>query len=188
MRKLLCLVLATFMIQGCVGAFLAGATVGGVAVYATRGHKNQQTDHDISLSAEKSINNVPALKNKSRIVISTYDGVVLLTGQTPTQADHDQAVKIVRSTKGVKRVYDELSIAQPISMGTQSKDSWITTKTKSDLLAAKGLDSSQIRVITENSVVYLMGSTTPKQAQIASNTARQVSGVSKVVTLFEYQQ
>lgn len=188
MRKLLVLTLAALLAQGCVGAFLAGAAIGGVTVYASHGHKTQQSDHNISLAAEKSIDKVPELKNDSRVVISTYNGVVLLTGQTPTQADHDKAVQIVRSTKGVKRVYDEITIGQPISMSTQSKDSWITTKAKSDLLAAKGLDSSEIRVITENSVVYLMGNTTPKQAQIASNTVRQVSGVTKVVTLFEYKQ
>jgi len=187
MRKLVLLTAAALLAQGCVGAFLAGAAIGGVAVYETRGHKAIQNDHNISLAAEKQIDTVPELKKDSRVVISTYNGVVLLTGETPTQADHDQAVQIVRGTKGVKRVYDELTIGQPISLSTQSKDSWITTKTKSQLLAAKGLDSSEIRVVTENSVVYLMGKTTPGQAQTASNVARQVDGVSKVVTLFEYQ-
>lgn len=187
MRKLFLLMLVALLAQGCVGVFLAGAAIGGVTVYAAKGHKTQASDHNISLAAEKQIDKVPELTKDSRIIISTYNGSVLLTGQTPTQADHDQAVQIVRKTKGVKKVYDELTIAQPISMSTQSKDSWITTKAKSELLAAKGLDSSQIKVITENGVIYLMGVTTAKQAQIATNTVRQISGVKKVVTLFEYQ-
>lgn len=187
MRKLLLVGLMALSLQGCIAIFAAGAAVGGVAVYETRGHKAVQSDHAISIAAEKNVNLVPELKNDSRIVISTYNGVVLLTGQTPTQADHNQAVQIVRSTRGVKKVYDEITIGKPISLSTQSSDSWITTKTKSGLLAAKGLDSSNIKVVTEDSVVYLMGTTTSQQAQIASNVARQVTGVTKVVTLFQYQ-
>jgi len=186
MRKLLLLALVAFLMQGCIGVFLAGAAVGGVAVYETRGHKSQANDHAIAVAAQKNIDTVPALKKDSRIIISSYNGAVLVTGETPTQAEHQQAIQIVRNTPGVKKVYDEITIGQPISFGTQSNDSWITTKVKSDLLAAKGLKSSDIKVITENSVVYLIGSTTAKQAQIASNTARQVSGVTKVVTLFNY--
>ena len=177
-----------FLLQGCFGAFVAGAAAGGVVAYEGRNYEQKTKDHQLELDIQKQIYADPSLKNECRIVPVAYDGVVLMTGQTPSQALHDQAIQIAKSTSGAKRVYDEIAVSGQISALTQSSDAWITTKIKSELLAAKGLDSSQIKVVTENGVVYLLGITTPKQAKIASGVARQSSGVRKVVTLFEYQQ
>lgn len=188
LKKALAILIICLMLQGCFGAFVAGAAAGGVVVYEGRNYSQKSADHKLTVEIQKRIENNPDLKNKCRIVVEVYDGVVLITGQAPTQNMHDLAIKIAQATPGAKRVYDELAIGKPISITTQSSDAWITTKVKTDLVAAKGLNSSQIKVVTENSVVYLMGVTTPKQAKIASEVARRVSGVKKVVTLFEFQQ
>lgn len=188
LKKALPIIVICLMLQGCFGAFVAGAAAGGVVAYEGRNFNQKKADHQLTVEIQKRIENNPDLKNKCRIIVEAYDGVVLIAGQAPTQAMHDLAIKIAQATPGAKRVYDELVIGKPISAMTQSSDAWITTKVKTELLAAKGLDSSQIKVITENSVVYLMGITTPKQAKIASETTRKVSSVKKVVTLFEFQQ
>jgi len=182
------LIILSLLLQGCVGAFVAGAAAGGAVAYEGRNYTQKQTDHNLVLSIQKQIYDDPALKDQCRIIIAAYDGVILMTGQAPSQELHDRAINIAKSTKGVKRVYDEIVVSGQISLLTQSSDTWLTTKVKSELLAAKGLNSSQIKVITENGVVYLMGVTTPKQAKIATNVARKISGVRKVVTLFEFQQ
>ena len=85
----------------------------------------------------------------------------------------------------VRRVYNEIQVGNNISFWQKSKDSGITTLVKSVLLATKGLRSSQIKVLTEDSVVYLMGIVTPLQSKLAADSASTVSGVNKVVKVFE---
>jgi osmotically-inducible protein OsmY len=79
-----------------------------------------------------------------------------------------------------------LEIGVPASPAQMSKDTWITTKVKSSMIATKGLSSSQIKVVTENGTVFLMGIVTRAQGDAASDVARRVNGVQNVVTLFEY--
>ena len=70
----------------------------------------------------------------------------------------------------------------------RNNDAWLTTKTKTAMLAAKGLHSAQIKVVTENSVVYLMGLVNHQQANLATSVARRVSGVRKVIRVFQYER
>jgi osmotically-inducible protein OsmY len=185
MKRLILILLICFTLQGC-GGLIIGATAGGIIAYKGRNLSQDNEDHKLAVTLQQSIYDAnPDLKKNARLVISASDGNVLLAGQVPSEQDKNQIISLAKKTAGIKRLYDEISIGEPISAKTQSHDAWITTKVKSDLLAAKGLDSSDIKVITENSVVYLMGMTTPKQAQIASETARKSSGVAKVVTMLE---
>ncbi len=184
-RSLFVVVLACCL-QGCFGAFLAGAAIGSVVVYESSNYKYAKSDNKISSEAVKKLKADPDLYKKSRIVISVYDGIVLLAGQTPSPEYRQRAQQIVEGIPGVKRVYNEITINGPISSMTQSSDAWITTKIKSQMMAAKGIDSDDIKVVTENGVVYLMGKVTRQQAAKATAIARKSSGVQKVVTLFEY--
>ena len=92
---------------------------------------------------------------------------------------------MVRKIQNVRRIYNELEVGPPISNLTSGKDSWVTSKIKSVLLTSDNIESSQIKVVTENSVVYLMGLVTEKEAKHVKELAADVSGVSKVVSLFE---
>lgn len=186
-RIVVTLVLAS-LLQGCVGAFLAGAAVGGVVAYEGRNAHSKKNDLRLSQLAHKKLNADKELMLHSRVVISAYDGIVLLAGQAPTAELKSQAQDIVETVPGVRRVYNEITISGPISSLTQSSDTWITTKVKSMLLATQGLDSSQIKVVTENGTVYLLGKVSRGQSRIAADVARKVSGVQRVVTLFEYIQ
>ena len=73
-------------------------------------------------------------------------------------------------------------------MWQRSKDSWITTKVKTEMMATSGLHSTQVKVVTENGVVYLMGMLTPQQSELATNVARRIDGVREVVKVFQNQQ
>ena len=84
----------------------------------------------------------------------------------------------------MSRVYNEITIRKPISLWQRSQDAWITTKVKTEMLAKKDLHSTQIKVVTENSVVYLMGMLTPQQAELATDVARRIDGVREVVKEF----
>ncbi len=186
MMRLISIILLSVSLQACVGSFMAGAAVGGAVAYEGRNMDVIKQDMKISSSIDKKFKSDPQMMKSSRIVTATYDGTVLLVGQTPYPHYKQQAEQMVKSIPGVKRVYNEIVISGPISAMTESSDAWITTKVKSHLIAAKGLDSAQIKVVTENGVVYLIGKVTHSQAKIATAAARNVSGVQKVVTLFEY--
>ena len=111
---------------------------------------------------------------------------MLLVGQTPAASLRVLAEKTARSASGVKRVYDEVTIGHPIPLTQRTKDSWITSQVRSNMLTKKGLESGSIRVVTENGAVYLMGIVTAEQGSLAVDVARRVTGVNKVVKIFQY--
>lgn len=188
MKKILLLLTCVTTLSACVGAFIAGAAIGGLVVYEGRNFSTITSDVELTQEINKRLSQDRYLITHSRIILSAYDGVVLLAGQAPTPALRDQAGSIVNGVPGVKRLYNEMAISGPISAIEESNDAWITTKVKTLLLSKKELDTSQIKVVTENSTVFLMGKVTRGQSPIATDVARQVTGVQKVVVLFEYIQ
>ncbi len=128
----------------------------------------------------------PDLKTNSHIVVSSYNGVVLLAGQTPRADLKELAGQAAQSAQGVRRVHNELQVLPPSSTLARMNDSTITTKITTQLLADGKVPSSQIKVITENGIVYLLGLVTRQEAQLATSIVQNVSGVQKIVRLFEY--
>ncbi|HVV67807.1 MAG TPA: BON domain-containing protein [Gammaproteobacteria bacterium] len=182
-------VLMSLSLSGCIpAAFVAGASATGAIVYDKRSLSTMVEDRDMSNAALKAISRDPQLKDQAHITIASFNHVMLLAGQAPTDALRDRAYQIASAAPNVKRIYNQVTVEEPLSKAAQAKDTWITTKVKSAILAQKGLNSSQIKVVTENKVVYLMGILTPKQADIAADVASKVAGVEKVVKIFEYEQ
>src|SRR5262249_10897020 len=134
------------------------------------------------------IRKVPELRNESHVEVSVFNRVVLLTGETPNPAWKQQAEDIAKTVPEITRVYNQLTIQGPTSSLTRTSDSWITAKIKTEMLATEDLKSGSIKVVTENGVVYLMGIVNREQADIAVDIARQVSGVQKVVKIFQYKK
>lgn len=127
----------------------------------------------------------PALKN-SNIHATSFNGVVLLTGQVPNNAMRDLAGRTARAPHRVRQVYNELEVSGKTTLLARTSDSWLTTKVKSVMLVDKNVDSGRIKVITENGVVYLMGLLTRNEAETAAEVARSIGGVQKVVKAVEY--
>jgi len=121
----------------------------------------------------------------SHVSVVSYNGYVLLAGQVPTAALKSQATDVVRKIRGVRRIYNELEIAAPSSGMTRTSDAWITAKVKSFLLADAQIEGYRVKVVTENGVVYLMGLATNAEAERIVQEASGVSGVQKVIKLFE---
>lgn len=180
------LLLAVALLDGCVVAIVAGVTIGGIVIYEGRSPTTLHSDNKISYDAEHKIFADKELDKQSRIVVSSFNGVVLLAGETPTEEMRLRAGQLVQPVPGVKRLYNEITVGTPISALTQSSDSLITSKIKTQLLAAKNLNSSQMKIITENATVFMLGSVTRGQGKTAAEIASRSSGVQKVVTLFEY--
>jgi osmotically-inducible protein OsmY len=123
--------------------------------------------------------------DKSHISVISYNGYVLLVGQVNDQILKDTATKLTRKIKGVRRIYNELEIGPPTTSLTRTSDAWITAKIKSLLLTHDNIRGTGVKVVTENGVVYLLGLVTTKEATLIANEAAGVSGVQRVVKLFE---
>jgi len=175
--------LISIFLTACVAAVVAGAAAG--MVYDRRSISTMEADVRLYHVIHKTIVKDPQFRD-SHILVTSFNRVVLLVGQTPTASLRVHAEKIARAAPGVQRVYNEISISNPIPLTQRSKDSWITSQVRSMMLAKKGLESGSIRVITENAEVYLMGIVTDEQAKLAVDVARRVNGVTKVVKIFQY--
>ncbi|NOX43377.1 MAG: BON domain-containing protein [Gammaproteobacteria bacterium] len=185
--------LATFVIlsgllslQGCAAVFIAGAAGGGILAHDKRTRDaivdDQSIEHHISgkLSANKEI------RMKSHINVVSYNAIVLLTGETPDENMRSRAADIARNSAKVKRVYNALKIMKPTSLKSRNNDTWITTKVKTQLLGKKEIDGFRIKVITENASVFLMGLIPKAQADLAADIVSHVTGVKRVIKVFEY--
>jgi len=122
----------------------------------------------------------------SHIAVLSYNGVVLLTGQVPSEALRTQATEVTQGLRKVRKVHNEMSIGGPTSLVARSNDAWLTTKVKTRLIASKRASGTKVKVQTENGVVYLMGLLPREDADIAVDVARKVYGVQKIVKVFEY--
>ena len=121
----------------------------------------------------------------AHLVVVSYNGYVLLAGQVQSESMKAQATAVVREIRGVRRIYNEMEIAAPSSLMTRSSDTWITGKVKSWLLGSSYTPGTRVKVVTENGVVYLMGLVTAAEAGRVTDTAASISGVQRVVQLFE---
>ncbi|STY31821.1 lipoproteins [Legionella wadsworthii] len=175
--------LISSLLTGCVAAVVTGAVAG--MVYDRRGVITLEADARLFHVIHKAIVTNRQFSD-SRVLVTSFNRVVLLVGQTPTASLRLLAEKIARNTPNVHRVYNEITVGYPIPLTERSKDSWITSQVRSRLLAKKGLESGSIRVVTENKVVYLMGIVNDQQAALAVDAARRVNGVNKVVKIFQY--
>jgi len=168
-------------------AFVAGGA-GTALAGDKRGMKTMMQDRDMANVALKRISADPELKKQTHIAIAGYNHVLLMAGQAPTEELRSRAYNLISTVPNVKRIYNEVTIEPGLSATTIANDTWITTKVKSAILAEKGVSSDSIKVVTENGVVYLMGLVTPGQANAVANASSRISGVKKVVKIFEYEQ
>ena len=189
-RKLLPLSLAgLLLLQGCVGVLLAGGATTGVVVAKDRRTVTAQVDDQkIELNARHDLSERTDISRTSHISINSNNGIVLLVGQTPHQKYSDEVRAMVERQEGVRKIYNEMKIEEPIGYDIRSNDSWITSKVRTMLIAEKHFDSSHVKVITEDSQVFLMGLVTHDEGELAVEIARNVSGVEKVIRVFEYVQ
>ena len=128
----------------------------------------------------------PELK-KANIKVTSHNGVVLLVGQVASDGLKARATQITSdSSTKIKRIHNELEVAGKTSLLARSNDNWVATKVRTLMLANSSVPSGQIRVITENGAVFLMGLVTQADADGAADLARNVSGVTRVVKVFEY--
>lgn len=183
------LFLSSLLLSGCVPVVL----IGGAAATASVVHDRRTTgtiveDSSIELRIKNELGKDEKISDQAHINVTSYNAIVLLSGEAPSQSLSSRVGEIARRDKQVRRVHNEIQIAAPSSLMTRSSDSWITTKVKSSLvgLGIKGFDPSRVKVVSENGTVFLLGMVYHKEADAIVAQTQQVTGVQRIVKLFEY--
>ncbi|SIT09300.1 BON domain-containing protein [Neptunomonas antarctica] len=122
----------------------------------------------------------------SHISVTSYNGILLLTGQVPNESAKQEAEQITMQTRKVRKIHNELEISGPTSSIVRGNDAYLTSRIKLQLLTDETVEGSRIKVVTENSSTYLMGLVTEKEADRAVNIIRTIPGVQRIVKVFEY--
>jgi osmotically-inducible protein OsmY len=178
----------SLLLAGCAPLLVGGAAVGAAStIHDRRPASVILDDHQIELSAMSALLRDAKVRDGGRVSATSYNRTVLLTGQVRTPEIRQQATSLISRLPKVRRVVDELAIGPPISLTRQSEDTYVTAKVKTALLDIDipGFDPTRVKIVTENGTVYLMGLLTPREAAAATDKARYVPGVARVVKLFD---
>ncbi len=170
-------------LNGCA-LLVGGAMVGGTMMMADRRTSGAQVeDQGIEMKSASRVREV--IGSAGHVNVTSYNRQLLLTGEVPAEADKAAIEAAIARTENLRTVVNDLAVMAPSSIGGRSNDTLITSKVKASLVDAKDIISSAFKVVTERSVVYLMGRVTEREANRATDVARGVPGVEKVVRVFE---
>jgi osmotically-inducible protein OsmY len=179
---LLCGVVVTSL-QGCIEMAIGTAVMGTIAATDRRTLGAQTEDKAIAVKAETRLPQM--FGDTAHVNTNSFNRRVLLTGEVRDERAKAEVEREVAAIQAVKSVVNELVIASPSSFSDRANDTLITSKVKASFIDTKDLYANSIKVVTERSVVYLMGRVTQREANIATEISRGVSGVQKVVKVFE---
>ncbi|HHE8713279.1 TPA: division/outer membrane stress-associated lipid-binding lipoprotein [Haemophilus influenzae] len=186
LKKLAILLGATIFLQGCVAAVIGGGAVAAKVATDPRTTGTQIDDETLEFKVENAVEKDAQIKAEGRVNAVSYNGRVLLIGQVPNSDVKDTATALAKGVKGVNEVYNELAVSPKISFAQISKDSWLTTQVKSKMFVDGRVKATDVKVISENGEVFLLGNVTQSQANAAADIASKISGVKKVIKVFKY--
>ncbi len=175
------LVCCALLLFGCVSTTTTTAGI----VYDRYRLQHTLSDQWIAMQASYLLSNQPQSKS-SNISVSCVNRTILLVGQTQDPQFKQRLPILFGHINGVKKILNFVEIRLPIDALQTTKDTWITTKIKSKLLATPAIDPKNIKVITENNIVFLLGTVTTRQASLAIKLAQTTHDVQKIVTVFQH--
>ena len=187
-KKLVFVLGSAMLLQGCVAAAIGGAAVAGATKVATdpRSMGTQLDDETLESKVNSAIKKDQQIKSEARSSVTSYSGRILLTGQVPNENLREVASSLAKGVQNVNDVYNEVRVGPKVDFAQISKDSWITSQIKSKMLLDSKVKTSDVKVVTENNEVFLMGNVTQDQGNAAAEIARNVAGVTKVIKVFNY--
>ncbi len=191
-RKLLMAMLvatAPVLLGGCAAAVVTGVAAGASAAHDRRESSTYFDDKRVYLAAYDSLNKDKELALRNNVIIVVYNGVLLLVGEVRTPELKARAERRVDGFEGTRRIVNELAVQEPEDFWSRREDNGLTARVKTallDLTSLPGFDLTRINVTTAHRVVYLMGLVSHEEDDAVVGIARDVSGVEKVVKVFEY--
>ena len=177
-------------IQGCAGVAATGTAVGGaVGGAAAQDRRTAGTyidDEIIELKVLVAIGQDETMASQTHVNVTSFNGLVLLTGEAPGKSLRDRIAEIARSTPSVRAVQNEIALQAPSTLVARTSDTLVTGKVKLALLRDEEISAARVKVVTERGAVYLMGLLRQDEADRATEIARRVPGVQRVVKVIEY--
>lgn len=171
-------------LAGC-GALVVGGAAATTAVVATDRRTTGEQVEDQAIEMKTAAEMRRLFEDKARVNATSYAGLLLLTGDVPTAQDKQKAEEAAKQVEKVKRVVNELRVGDVTPVSVRTNDTWLTSKVRSTLINTKEVPSRTILVTTERGVVYLLGKVTDPEGQRAAKATASVSGINKVVKLFQ---
>jgi osmotically-inducible protein OsmY len=175
----------TLLESGCVPLLVGGAVVGGAAVATDRRSAGAQLDDEV-IEDKSGLEIAERFKDGFHVNITSFNAIVLLTGEVPSTSARADVEQLVRGIPKVRAVQNELVVGPVTDLGSRSNDTLITSKVKARFVEANKFQINFVKVVTENGVVYLMGIVRREEGDAAAEIARTTSGVQRVVKVFEY--
>jgi osmotically-inducible protein OsmY len=181
------LLVSTLGLSGCFGLAVTGAAVGTMAVLDRRSLGAQTEDQSIELRGLRELNQEINNPGTGSISITSFNRRVLLSGQAANEETRKKAEEVIRTrVPNIADIYNEVEVTGTVDFVTRTKDTGLTARVKAGLVRERNLSANAIKVVTERSTVYLMGIVTHEEGERAAIISSRVSGVSRVITLFEY--
>ena len=180
MKKLLSILLVITMMSGC-------QSTGGSMFGSNKSKKsgNFFSDQSVIMNVSKALSQEKELWRNSHISVLHHNKSLLLVGQTNSHEHRERSSRIASNTDGVDKIYNQIKIGKTISYAQRAKDSWITTQIKAKYFANKNIGFGEVKVLTENNRVYLMGTLAPKYQEIAVKIATEIDDVQEVLKIFD---
>ena len=179
----LCVVLS-LLLSGCPAVLVTGAGAGVVAAEDRRSLGTMTEDEGIELKVNSRVSD--AHKDRVHLNTTSYNRMVLLTGEVPNEKVREDIARIARTVENVRGVTNELTIGTPTTLSNRSNDTYVTSKVKARFVDGQRFNPIHVKVVTENQIVYLLGLVKKQEAKDAIELARTTEGVKKVVSVFEY--
>ncbi len=181
----ICLALSlSFLLSGCPAVIATGAGAGVVAAEDRRSLGTMTEDEGIEIKTASRV--ADAHKDRVHLNVTSYNRMVLLTGEVPDEKVRRDIERIARAVENVRGVTNELAVRAPTTLSNRANDTYITSKVKTRYVDAQRFNPVHVKVVTENQVVYLLGLVKKQEAKDAVELARTTEGVKKVITVFEY--
>jgi osmotically-inducible protein OsmY len=178
-------VLAATALTGCVPIVIAGAAAGTALVVSDRRSAGAQVD-DEAIETKIAANANSTWGNTIHLNATSYNGIVLLTGEAPDATTRAAIGAMAKGIDRVRSVQNEMVVAPNVPLSSSTNDSYITSKVKTRFIEANNFPANLVKVVTERQVVYLMGIVSHKEANAASDIASTTTDVVRVVRVFEY--
>lgn len=175
---------SSMLLTGCGALLIGGAAVGTAMVLNDRRSTGAQLD-DQTIESKAADLARQMFGDKARVSATSYNRTVLLTGEVPTEDARKAIEQQVARLENVRATVNELGVMPIVALSVRSNDTVLTSKVKASFVDVKDLDSTAVKVVTTRGVVYLMGRVTEREAARATELARSVGGVQKVVRVFE---
>jgi len=190
MFKPLIFIIISLLVNGCSTLAIGTSEITGISLFHDRRSiGNIAQDEQIEAAVNIELFSDSAVRDLTHFNVTSFNGMVLITGEAPGNKIRNRVTAIARTVAGVRLLQNHMLLAYPSSFLNRSNDSLITSKIKfkfSNSPDMPGFDTTRIKVVTENAQVFLMGLVYKKEATIAAENARRVSGVKKVIKVFEY--